>query len=304
MAAWISSGPQLLLAGVVGATGVLALAEGHRAVGLVLLGLGIGGLAALLRPRPRRAPGPFPEGWRRILEEKVAYYRRLDPARRPGFERGVADFIATHRFTGVKVRVDDELKVLAAASARILLFNRPGSEYPRIAEILFYPGSFDGDFRHSRTSGAFSGMNADFGAIVFSAPELIRAFEDEDGETHVGLHEFAHALDRSMDEHNGIPAGMGDELGRRLDRIRPGEMRLAKEGRSVLDDYAATNEVEFFAVATESYFQQPAALREGHPELFEILREYYGPVPEAAPEERPRPAKRRPDPGRPPSSAP
>jgi MtfA peptidase len=50
----------------------------------------------------------------------------------------------------------------------------------------------------------------------------------------------------------------------------------AEEGRAtLLDTYGAQSEAEFFAVATECFFDCPAELREGHPRLYELLQGYY-----------------------------
>jgi Mlc titration factor MtfA (ptsG expression regulator) len=44
---------------------------------------------------------------------------------------------------------------------------------------------------------------------------------------------------------------------------------------TVLDEYGATNAAEFFAVATEAFFQKPAALKRRHPALYQQLAEFY-----------------------------
>jgi Mlc titration factor MtfA (ptsG expression regulator) len=46
--------------------------------------------------------------------------------------------------------------------------------------------------------------------------------------------------------------------------------------RDVMDLYGATNPAEFFAVATETFFEKGAALKAKHPELYEQLKDYYG----------------------------
>ena len=52
--------------------------------------------------------------------------------------------------------------------------------------------------------------------------------------------------------------------------------RDAALGRgTVLDHYGATNPAEFFAVATESFFEKPVVLRRRHPELYTVLKTYY-----------------------------
>jgi hypothetical protein len=46
-------------------------------------------------------------------------------------------------------------------------------------------------------------------------------------------------------------------------------------GETPLHPYGATNPAEFFAVATEAFFQEPEALRQRVPELYEELRKFY-----------------------------
>jgi hypothetical protein len=46
--------------------------------------------------------------------------------------------------------------------------------------------------------------------------------------------------------------------------------------RKVLRAYGAQNEAEFFAVATEAFFEKPARMKELTPELFEQLKQFYG----------------------------
>ena len=53
------------------------------------------------------------------------------------------------------------------------------------------------------------------------------------------------------------------------------ESRKVRKHRSLLRDYAATNEAELFAVATEAFFEKPDQLRKRRPELYEALADYY-----------------------------
>ena len=43
----------------------------------------------------------------------------------------------------------------------------------------------------------------------------------------------------------------------------------------LLRDYATTNEAEFFAVATEVFFEKPRAMAREAPALYGLLREFY-----------------------------
>lgn len=279
--------------GVVGAL-VLRLPQTLPVFGLAVLWY----VLSMRKYRRRRklASRPFPEAWRTVLESQVAYYRRLPPGRKRDFERDVAVFVGEHRFGGVdQLEVTDELKVLAAASAVMLLFNRPDLEYQRISEVLFYPRAFSEESFATRGIGRETlGMNHEFGAVILSAPELRRNFEGQSGR-HVGLHEFAHALDRSSAQTwDGIPPGMSSSLVTRWTEAVRAEQDRLDRGYSVLDPYARTNLVEFFAVAVETYFGLPELFRRESTELFDVLDEYFQADPKSD-EEPLSHNKRRPD---------
>ena len=54
-----------------------------------------------------------------------------------------------------------------------------------------------------------------------------------------------------------------------------GQEKKRKRKRSLLNKYGATHPAEFFAVATESFFEKPKQLQKKHPELYEELQDYY-----------------------------
>ena len=94
------------------------------------------------------------------------------------------------------------------------------------------------------------------------------------------LHEFAHQLDQEDGLADGAPmldrrsqyVAWARVLGDEYEQLR----RDAEQGRkNVLDEYGATNPAEFFAVATECFFEKPVPIRRKHPELYEELKEYY-----------------------------
>jgi Mlc titration factor MtfA (ptsG expression regulator) len=101
----------------------------------------------------------------------------------------------------------------------------------------------------------------------------------------VALHEFAHALDSSGGVADGTPplepgdlAKWAYVLHRHYDRL----LHLARAGTpSTLDHYGASNEAEFFAVATEAFFERPLRLRSEEQELYEALRAVYNQDPAA-----------------------
>ena len=111
------------------------------------------------------------------------------------------------------------------------------------------------------------------------------AVNPEDGR-NVVLHEFAHQLDQANGPADGLPRlkARGD-YAQWAEAFRASYDRLCESvnrGRkTVIDPYGATNPAEFFAVATETFFEKPDQLSEAHPDVYEEMAEFYGLDPKA-----------------------
>ncbi len=238
-----------------------------------VVGAGVGW--ALLRRSLRRrrvATRAFPDAWRRSLGRYVRYYAALAEADRARFERDVAVFLDEAEITAVRTTVNDDVRVLVAASAVMLAFGRPGWEYSDLPEILVYPKAFDADFRCTKRR-EFAGLTAPGNAIVLARTSLVTSFRRENP-FHVGLHEFAHLLDLEDGRFDGVPRGLSWDAQRRWQGLIERELARARRGESVLDEYARTDEVELFAVAVEWFFKAPRRLRARHGALYDALRGY------------------------------
>jgi hypothetical protein len=101
----------------------------------------------------------------------------------------------------------------------------------------------------------------------------------EDGH-HVTLHEFAHQLDQVDGVADGVPElhGSGSyrawakDFSEAYDKFT---RKLGRGKRTVIDDYGATNPAEFFAVATETFYEKPKQLSKQYPDLYQQLKGYY-----------------------------
>jgi Mlc titration factor MtfA (ptsG expression regulator) len=94
------------------------------------------------------------------------------------------------------------------------------------------------------------------------------------------FHEFAHQLDHENASTDGIPdlgrASRDITWARVVGREYRDLQKHVKAGMtSLLDQYGATNEAEFFAVATECFFEKPGQMKERYPELYEELKKFY-----------------------------
>lgn len=227
------------------------------------------------RERNALVKTPFPENWRKILEQHVVFYQSLDATEKARFETEIQIFLHETRVTGVQTEVDDITMVLAAASAEIPVFSFPEWEYDNLGEILIYPGPFTKDFRTEGPGRRVTGMVGTGlmqGIMILSKSALIAGFTNHNDKKNVGIHEFVHLLDSADGKYDGIPERFMEHkfIEPWLEIIRKETERI-HNGQSGMNPYGATNRVEFFAVASEYFFEHPKALQKNKPELYEIL---------------------------------
>jgi len=225
----------------------------------------------------------FPEEWRSWLERQVPFFARLPEKERHHFEQDIQIFLAENAITGIGTTADEELRLMVAVSAVRLLFGRPEWEYPKLPEIRIYPQSFDEEYQFTShpDQRILVGQMVPQNGIVLSRKDLIRAFENPHAAYHVGLHEFAHALDLTDGRAEGIPGYLRAGSEKQWYRLIQNELQKVRERRSVLNPYAGKNTAELFAVAVEHFFQRPEELKSEHPELYQALASFFNQDPAA-----------------------
>lgn len=251
-----------------------------------ILAVVVGRLAVRGARRRRLLGEPFPAEWEQILQRNVALYSLLPSPLQEQLQARMKVFLGERRFEGCGgLEITDEIRVTVAAQACMLLLNRPTRYYSGLSSILVYPGAYVaktprpfGGWEEGR-SGRL-GESWTRGSVVLAWDHVRqRASEYRDGQNLV-FHEFAHQLDQEDGVADGIP---GRDLsagylawGRLMHREYLKLQRSARRGtRDVLDEYGATNPAEFFAVATEAFFEKPAQLARRRPKLYEALKECY-----------------------------
>jgi hypothetical protein len=231
------------------------------------------------REREEMVLKPFPELWRKILQENVAFYRSLSKEKKPIFETEIQIFLHETRVTGIRCEVDDLTMVLAAASAEIIVFSFPDFEYENLGEILIYPNAFSKDFRTEgpdRNIWGMVGTGAMANIMILAKPALIAGFQNPNDKSNVGIHEFAHLLDSTDGVYDGIPdAFLPPALRQHWLDVSKYETERIQEGKSKMNPYGATSQIEFFAVATEYFFEHPDAMKKNKPQLYELLKTIY-----------------------------
>jgi MtfA peptidase len=237
-------------------------------------------LTRQIRQRTLIRQAPFPVAWESILEQEVPFYQTLSPADQARFREEVHIFLREKRITGINTSVDDTVRILVAASAIIPIFGFPGWEWEHIREILIYPTSFDEDYQMGEAKEhAISGMvgsGAMNRMMILSKPDLLQGFRGHSDQHNVGIHEFAHLLDKSDGTVDGVPEILlpGRAIKPWLNLIQA-EMDKIRHGHSDINPYGLTNEAEFFAVAAEYFFENPVRMKQKHPELYTMLQQIF-----------------------------
>jgi len=238
--------------------------------------------------RKRLLATPFPAAWEKIIERNVPLYTRLPGSLKHQLQGHIQVLLAENHFEGCGgLEMTDEIRVTIAAQAGILLLNRRPRYYPGLDSILVYPSTFLskniqylGDHAYIERPSAHLGESWRRGVLVLAWDTVKRgALDVRDGQ-NVVFHEFAHQLDQENGATDGAPVLERGTLYAPWARILTKEYeRLQNTVRggleTVMDEYGATNPAEFFAVATETFFEKPHAMKRKHPELYEVLKSYY-----------------------------
>lgn len=242
---------------------------------------------AFLRKRKRRRllSTPFSPDWDSILKENLPPYAKLTPTLRQQLQDGIRIFIAEKSFEGCGgLTMTDEIKVTIAAQACMLLLNRQVEYYPRLDSVLVYPSTYlagnKPTLSQPEEGPARLGESWTTGAVVLAWDSVKRGAANFHDGHNVTMHEFAHQLDQDDGTADGAPILAPRSAYSAWARVFSEEyVRLkrkkARGQKSMLDAYGATNPAEFFAVATETFFEKPGQLKSRHPELYEELHDFY-----------------------------
>lgn len=232
---------------------------------------------------------PFPAEHIVVLERDVKHYARLPEPARKRLRDLVQVFIVEKHWEGCGgLALTDAMKVVIAAQACMLVLELPHRLYENVESILVYPSTV---LRPARRLRIFEAAGAIIenegtallgeahaqGTVVLAWDRVLR--DSRDGHNLV-YHEFAHQLDMLDGDADGTPPlASHAERQRWHDVCERAFLRLRAHAErsepTALDSYGATNEAEFFAVATEHFFDRPLALLHAEPELYDVLRAFY-----------------------------
>ena len=230
---------------------------------------------------------PIAESFPGFIEKNIPLYHRLPDDLKQQLHGLVNVFLAEKAFVGCGGQeITDEVRVTIAAQACMLLLNRKTHFYPKLKTIYVYPHTYVAKGLMNDGGLIVEGKSVRLGESWQNGPVVLTwdsvsggARNIQDGR-NVVFHEFAHQLDQEDGDADGAPilesrscyrswaAVLGEEYQRLCSKT------LGRR-RSMLNKYGATNPAEFFAVATEAFFEKPRQMHKKAPDLYEELKSYY-----------------------------
>ena len=231
----------------------------------------------------------FPAPWRRILRRRVPMVAKLPTPLQQQLKRHMQVFLAEKPLIGCGgMQINDEVRVTVAAQACLLLLGRSEPAYfPLLKQILVYPAAFVvqrevgvGAGVLSEQRRALAGESWTQGQVILSWQDCVQGAALPDDGHNVVIHEFAHQLDQEKGHANGAPILARRSHYEAWSQVMQNEyLRLqadvAQGLPTLLDPYGATDPAEFFAVASEVFFERGRELSTLHPALYDQLRSFY-----------------------------
>lgn len=220
--------------------------------------------------------------------KNIPLYSHLNQQEQQKIQQSIMIFIYEKEFVGIGITLTDEIKIIIAFHACLLLLHvRIEDCYSNLTTILIYPHAVIAK-QLSANGGIFTqgeflleGQSAN-GTLLVSWDQAKKdAYHLS--ENNVIIHEFAHELDFLDGIADGTPPmpsfryqEWAKILSTEFNRLSKVALKNRDWGKyKLIGSYAATNEAEFFAVITERYFQKPESLKKHFPELFAELNGFY-----------------------------
>jgi Mlc titration factor MtfA (ptsG expression regulator) len=188
-----------------------------------------------------------------------------------------------HGAGGMVVRED--MRIAIAIQACILILNLGLDYYRGWVEVIVYPDEFVAEREYVDEAGVTHAIEEPISGESWERGPVILSWADANeggraGGYNVVIHEFAHKLDMLNGEPNGFPplhadmsrAAWSGAFTRAYEDFCE---RVDSNARLDIDDYAAENPAEFFAVMSEAFFESPLTLTSLYPDVYTQLSQFY-----------------------------
>lgn len=228
-----------------------------------------------------------PTQWQELLSNEFSLYNKLPDDLKETLTSHMQVFLDEKEIVGRNgFEVGENVKVLIAAQACLLILNRPGDYYPGFRSILVYPETYIANSTHSEgmlqitSTSTRAGESWHRGPVILAWNHVLQGARDSRDGHNVVMHEFAHKLDEENASMDGLPLLPTVSQYKQWSEVLNAEFKIQQQKLAdgvddVIDSYGATSPAEFFAVVTETFFEQPHQLTRLHPLLYDQFKQCY-----------------------------
>lgn len=219
----------------------------------------------------------FPSNWHPILLKEVQFYNNLDPSEHQSFQNRMMQFLSEVYIDTVGFDIEELDTILIASSAVIPVFAFKDWHYPTVTGIIIYPDNFNEDFEFSDKSGSriiagVIGTGRLEKKMILSRKALHHGFSNKTDKGNTAIHEFVHLIDKMDDNIDGVPEVLMQNVNAiPWLKLVHDKMEEINNDTSDIRAYGGTKQAEFFAVASEYFFERPKLMKRKHPELFKMM---------------------------------
>lgn len=232
-----------------------------------------------------RRPGLPPDG-APLVAQHLAVWPLLTDAEQRRLLQITDELLSRKRWEAAQgFDLDDTMRVVIAAQAALLVLELSIEHYRLVSGIIVHPSTLHSSGVHAGPSpGTVSAdrlavlglAQGGRGPVALAWDQALAGAQRVQRGHNVVLHEFAHKLDMVDGAVDGTPI-LPEDL--RADWVtvctKVYDDLVAGRPRPPMRWYGATNPGEFFAVATEVFFEQPDDLADQEPALYDVLRRFY-----------------------------
>jgi Mlc titration factor MtfA (ptsG expression regulator) len=246
----------------------------------------MGFVRRLLRPRVLRTRLIPDETWARLLGQHPIMKGLSDDEARRLRELTTLFFHEKNFSAAEGIELTDDLKWVIAVQACLPILGLDIDWYENWRTVVVVPEGYRERFTDTDAAGVVGDWEDDVAGISEPDGPVVLSWEDIEASGwgdgyNVVIHEAAHRLDLTDGADNGCPAlhpGMdpwewsGVFRGSFIDlshRLR------SRKRRSKIDSYATESDSDFFAVASEYFFEKPHVLTAEYPDVYRLLAAFY-----------------------------
>ena len=233
------------------------------------------------RQRRKLLAEPFPRQWQELLHDRVWQYQQLELEQRDKLHSCVKIIVSEVDWLGLNGHiVNDAMKVTISGHASLMLLGLENDFMDEVRTVQVCRQEFDDnhDSDPVYATETKSGRAQPDGTTILSWHHVLNA--NYYGDRNIVIHEFAHHFDRRDGQMFATVSFENPRDQKRWDHIVTEEFAdlcdAAATGQwTLLRHYGAKNRSEFFAVATECFFESPGRMKRSHAELYDLLRKFY-----------------------------